>query len=555
VKNTITRGRRSSRPLALTAALLAGALGLAACSSSSGSSKAAASSSAPTAAASTAGGSAAAVSSPDTGTGAATSAVDTLKIANGVAVDTLDPAQNSANESIWLDQNIYSRLVQTDPTGTKIDPDLASSWDISSDGLTYTFHLRAAKFSNGDPVTASDVVWSFNRTVALKGGWGFLVTPVKTVTAPDPNTVVFTLSTVHEPLLADLAMYAYAVLPEKAVEADSQFFTHPISSGPFMVTGYQPNSLVTLTANPDYYGTPPKIKTVEISIVTNDNTRVLQLESKQVDVIENPPGNLLKQISQNKDLKVDLFPSTRVDFVQVPEKTKPFDNVKVRQAVKMALDLSEINQLAYQGNAIPATSFLPYKMLDWDAALPTPTPQVAAAKALLASAGYPNGFAAGLITVSGDTAGNAEALVIKDDLAKIGVTITINSYDQSTAYTKEDTGTNGMGLRYWTNDIIDPDEIATFGADGKNGGDNAFDSFWDDPTADSLVEKARSETDATTRAADYAQVQQIVSDQVPFIPIEYAPYRYATGAWVSGFHVSPLGNYDDSLLTLTVAKH
>ena len=114
------------------------------------------------------------------------SSVNTLVIANAVKVDTLDPEANSVNESIWLDQNLYSRLLQPNSTGTGLLPDLASSWTIAPNGLTYTFHLRTdAKFSNGTPVTANDVVYSIDRSRAFAGGWGFLLTAVKTITAPD----------------------------------------------------------------------------------------------------------------------------------------------------------------------------------------------------------------------------------------------------------------------------------------------------------------------------------------------------------------------------------
>jgi peptide/nickel transport system substrate-binding protein len=500
------------------------------------------------------GGSTSSSSSNDVGTPDATSAVDTLKIANGVAIDTLDPAENSANESIWIDQNLYGRLVRTDSTGTKIIPDLASSWDTSSDGLTYTFHLRDAKFSDGSAITAQDAVWSIERARALEDGWGFLITPVTSVTATDDKTVVIKLKTQHAPLLADLAMYAFSVLPQAKVTGDSKFFEHPVTSGAFTVSSYDPNSLVTLTANPNYFGTKPKIEKVEISVVTNDNTRVLQLQSKQVDVIENPPGNVLKQISANKDLRVGLFPSTRVDFMILPVKTKPLDNVKVRQAIKMALDLDEMNKLAYQGNAVPATTFFPYKSLYWDSSATATKTDTDGAKQLLTEAGYPDGFTIPLIAVSGDAAGQAQAVVVKDQLAKIGITVNIDSSDQSTAYAKERTGTNGMGMRYWTNDIIDPDEVATFGAD-STGGANVFSSYWSDPATNALVEQARSETDASAREAAYKTVQQNISEQAPYIPLAYAPFRYATGAWVKGFSVSPLGSYLDSLLTLTVDQH
>ncbi|MET3805851.1 peptide/nickel transport system substrate-binding protein [Nakamurella sp. UYEF19] len=552
--------RRPARRLGLVAltGLVTGSLVLSACSSSS--STAATSPSSAAAGATGAAGSSATSAAGPAGSAvapatAAASAVDTLIIANPVKVDTLDPQVSSVNESIWLDQTLYSRLVQADPTGTKIVPDLATSWDIAKDGLTYTFHLRDAKFSDGSPVLASDVAWSINRSKKYDGGWGFLITAVTGVTAPDPKTVVVKLSKPHAPLLADLAMYAFAALPQKLVEAQGDaFFTHPVGSGPFVVSAYAPDTEVDLKRNDNYYGTKPKITNVKIKIVTNDNTRVLDLQSGAVDVIENPPGNLTAQINANPKLQVNLFPSTRVDFIQLSTKNKYFSNVKVRQAVRYAVDLDQINKLAYQGAGTPATSFMPYKMLYWNDSLPKPAVDLTKAKALLTEAGFPNGFTTNLITVSGDAAGQAEAVVIKDSLSKIGITVNIESYELVTAYGKEKTGDYGIGERYWTNDIIDPDEVVTFGVDVK-AGSSSFDTYWSDATATKLTNDARSETDPVKRAAMYKQIQQIVWDQTPYLPINYPPYRYATGKWVTGFNVSPLGNYNDSLLTLTVDKH
>ncbi len=111
-----------------------------------------------------------------------------------------------------------------------------------------------------------------------------------------------------------------------------------------------------------------------------------------------------------------------------------------------------------------------------------------------------------------------------------------------------------MGERYWTNDIIDPDEVATFGADCK-GGANAFNSYWCSTQATSLVNKARAELNDAKRQQMYDQIQQIIYQQSPFLVIDYSPYRYGIGDWVHGFHATPLGNYDLSLETLTVGKH
>jgi peptide/nickel transport system substrate-binding protein len=488
--------------------------------------------------------------------GISTATVSTLVIANAVKVDTLDPEANSVNESIWLDQNLYSRLLQPNATGTALLPDLASSWTISPDGLTYTFNLRPdAKFSNGSPVTASDVVFSIQRSRAFAGGWGFLLTAVKTISAPDAHTVTIQLSQPHAPLLADLAMYAYSVVPESLVKAQgSSFFQHPVGSGPFMVTSYSPDSEVDLAANPSFYGTKPKIKKVRIVIVPDDNTRVLMLESKKADVIENPPGNLVSQIDATPGLSVQLFPSTRVDFIQLDEHFKPFKSVLVRQAINYAIDRSAIVKLAYQGHATAGSSFMPYQMEYYDSSIQPYPYDPAKAKQLLAQAGYPHGFSAFLIIVSGDVAGQAEAVVLKSELAAVGINLSIQSYELLTAYAKEDGGHSEFGERYWTNDIIDPDEVATFGADCQ-GGASAFNSYWCDTQANTLVTQARAELNPATRQQMYNQIQQIVYQQSPFVVTDYSPYRYGVGSWVRGFHVTPLGNYDLSLETLTVGSH
>ncbi|HEY2552575.1 MAG TPA: ABC transporter substrate-binding protein [Streptosporangiaceae bacterium] len=520
---------RALRPRALTAGAIALTLVAAACSSG--------------------------VSAGGSTGGGTTATVSTLVIANAVRVDTLDPEANSVNESIWLDQNLYSRLLQPNADGTGLVPDLAASWDISDGGLKYTFHLRAAKFSDGSPVTASDVVYSIDRSRNFKGGWGFLLTPVKDITAPDPSTVVVTLSQKHAPLLADLAMYAYSVVPEKLVKAQGKaFFDHPVGSGPFYVTSYNADSEVDLAANPYFYGTKPKISKVKVLIVPNDNTRVLMLQSKKADVIENPPGNLTSQIDKTPGLHVNLFPSTRVDFIQLDEHYAPFKKQLVREALNYAINRQAIIKLAYQGDATAGASFMPYKMQYYDSAI-TPYPyDPAKAKQLLAQAGYPHGFNTFLITVSGDVAGQAEAVVVKSELAAVGIKVSIQSYELLTAYDKEDNGHSEMGERYWTNDIIDPDEVATFGADCK-GGANAFNSYWCSTEANNLVDQARAELNPARRQQMYSQVQQIVYQQSPFIVTDYSPYRYGVGDWVRGFHVSPLGAYDLSLETLTVSQH
>src|SRR3954464_12869162 len=434
----------------------------------------------------------------------AASATDTFVLANAVKVDTLDPAQNSVNESIWLTQNIYSRLVQPNATGTALLPDLATSWKVTNGGKTYTFKLRAAKFSDGTPLTAQDAAFSILRSKALKGGWGFLLDAVKSVTAPNSRTAVIQLTRPHAPLLADLAMYAFAVVPEKAVKAQGDaFFNKPVGSGPFMVTSLKKDQEVDLTANPNWYGKKSKIKNVQVQIVPNDNSRVLLLQSKKVDAIENPPGNLINQIGKFPGLQSDLFPSTRVDFIQLDQHFAPYKDLNVRKALNYAIDRNAIVKLAYSGHATPGSSYMPYKMLYWNALKPYPY-DLDKAKAFLKKSKYPNGFKTFLIEVSNDVAGNATAIVIKSELKKLNIDVDIRTYELLTAYAKEDGGHSQMGQRYWTNDIIDPDEVTTFAVDPK-GGANAFSSYWSNARATKLVHLARAERSASKRSAMYKE--------------------------------------------------
>jgi len=144
-------------------------------------------------------------------------------------------------------------------------------------------------------------------------------------------------------------------------------------------------------------------------------------------------------------------------------------------------------------------------------------------------------------------AGQAEAVVVKSELAAVGINVNIQAYELLTAYSKGGQRPSEMGERYWTNDIIDPDEVATFGADCK-GGANAFNSYWCDTQANNLVTQARAEL----HTASASSVRPDPADRlpaVPFIVTDYSPYRYGVGSWVKGFHVTPLGNYDLSWKT------
>ena len=192
-------------------------------------------------------------------------------------------------------EHLQPARVSRTRTAPTIVPDLATSWDISDDSLTYTFHLRDAKFSDGSPVTGLRRGVLDQPRERPRGRLGL---PHDRghgrVTAPDDKTVVITLSQPHAPLLADLAMYAYSVVPEKQVEAEADnFFTKPVGSGPFMVTSYQAESEVDFDVNPNWYGDQAEDQAPEDQDHHRRQHPRARAAGRRIDMIENPPGNMV----------------------------------------------------------------------------------------------------------------------------------------------------------------------------------------------------------------------------------------------------------------------
>jgi peptide/nickel transport system substrate-binding protein len=470
----------------------------------------------------------------------------TLTLANQTDADSLDPAGNPVNEIIWAEQNLYEKLVQSTPDGNSIVPQLAQSWNISKDGLVYTFHLRAAKFQNGQPVTAADVVYSLDRAKVYTGGWGFLLGAVKSIGAANSKTVTITLSHPWAPILADLAIYAMSIMPANLLKSEgTKFFDHPIGSGPYEFVSWQKGSTITLQRNPLWWGPKPYLDTVKIVNVPNDNTRVLQLEGKQADIIETPPANLLTQLAATPNVQVELFPSSRVDFLQVDEHFAPFKDVKIRQAMNYAIDRNALVRLVLGGHGTPGASVMPPMLYSNPNLKPYPY-DVTKAKALMAQSTFPHGFKTNLIEVSGDIPGNATAVIVKSELAQIGIDVTIQDYDLVTAYAKEDEKNGNpvanLGQRYWTNDIVDPQEVISFVAE-PDAGAHDMGTWFNNARLNSLARQAEVELNTAKRRALYYQIQQLSYDNAQLIVLYYQPYRYASGTWVHGFHASPLGVY------------
>jgi peptide/nickel transport system substrate-binding protein len=471
----------------------------------------------------------------------------TLTIARIEDSQSFDKTNVFQNESIWLAQQIMETLYTVDKDGKTLKPWLATSNTKSADGLTYTFKLRpGVKFSDGAPMTSADVKFSIDDARTQAKGWGYMDAAIKTISTPDPETVVFKLKYKWAPFLADIALFSNGIIPKdfggKSREA---FYKAPVGTGPFMWDSRVVGKTVTFKRNPNYWQEgKPYLDKVTWSYVTDDNTRELQLRGNQIQVNEFPPFNSIDKLENTPDVKMTLFPSTRTDYLVMNHNYKPLADVHVRRAISYAIDRQAIVKAVLFGHGQPANSLLPPQVPFYDKNSPGIQYDLAKAKAELQQSAYPNGFKVEMLLGSGDQVSNQIGQILQQVLKPLGITVTFETKDQSTAFADiQAMKYKGLGFSYWTMDIADPDELVTFGVDSKTGGAHSFFSDWTNPQAVELSHQAQKVEDPAKRQELYSQIQKIAADDAFIAFLYYSPFRYAYRSNVNGFVVYPLGNY------------
>ena len=230
------------------------------------------------------------------------------------AAENLDPVTQDANPDIWAFMQIYQQLVRVNVKGDGFEPDLAEKWTTSPDGRTWTFTLRKnAKFSNGDPVKASDAVWSLKRARDTKGPWKWALEAVEDIQAKDDYTVVISLKEPWAPFLADISLFSNSIMPEKVFKGakDEDISNKPVGSGPFMLADWKKGEELIMKPNPHYYEKGvPKASELRIRYIPDDNSRIIALQSGDVDGIDYPPFSRIEELKKDAKLEAQLNPST-----------------------------------------------------------------------------------------------------------------------------------------------------------------------------------------------------------------------------------------------------
>jgi peptide/nickel transport system substrate-binding protein len=468
----------------------------------------------------------------------------TLSFGRQTGPTQLDPANSIVEGDVYTLDKIFEPLYITNPAGQLV-PWLAQGHTVSSDGKTWTFALRpGVKFSDGKPLTAADVVFSIDRAAAdANGPLSFLDFAIKSLKA-ETSTVVATLSQPWAPFLSDISVFANAILPKDFGGAsESAFFASPVGTGPFTLKSLTKGGNVSLARNPDYWQSgKPYLDAVDFVYINDDNQRVLQLKSGQVQVISAVPPTQVAALQADSSVVLQKFGSWSVDLLFFNEKVPQFADRQVRRAISYALDVEAIAKATTYGTAQPGGSFFP-PTLQYYKNVPALSYDLAAAKAELAKSKYPHGFSFTLLVSSGNSQYVAAATIIQQQLKPLGINVTLSQLDDAAFHTAFEAFNYQAMINNATNDISDPDEMASFQVDVKGGGSHSFWTYYDNPSAIALVHQAETEFDDAKRADLYGRIQAIVAQDAPYIPLDYPPNIYAWSPQVNGFAVNPGGAY------------
>jgi len=462
------------------------------------------------------------------------------------SVTDLDPA-NAYDFFTWeILNNIMEGLVKYAPGSLDIVPGLAESWNVSSDGLTWTFKLRSGlKFSDGTPLTAQDVVRSIKRVMKINGDPAWLVTDfVEDVSAPDNLTVVFKLSKPTPYFLALVATPPYFPVNPKYDPDKIDSDQTAGGAGPYRIASFQRDVEIRLEPNPYYYGEKPKAPII-IKKYGSSSALRLALESGEIDIAWRTlnPSDILA-LKNRSDLKVIEVPGTFIRYICLNTNITPTSNKLVRQALAAAINRSEIIEVALKGAGIPLYSMIPVGMWSYSDVFKSKygDGNLELARSLLRQAGYSESNKLSIElwytpTHYGDTEKDVAA-VIKEQLERTGlIVVTLKSAEWSTYVDYARKGNMMMYLLGWYPDYLDPDDYTTPFL--KSTANKWTGTGYANPVMDQLLEQASSTNDQARREQLYKQVQDILGEDVPYIPIYQGVLYIIARQGVEGITPSP----------------
>jgi peptide/nickel transport system substrate-binding protein len=458
----------------------------------------------------------------------------------------LDPRVGTDGQSERIYQLIFDSLL-TRSADLNVGPGLAERWE-TPDPLTYVFHLRSGvHFHDGRTLTSRDVKWTFDSLMQgkVRSAKASTYRYVDHIEAPDDSTVVFHLKEPFAALLWNLSEGAIGIVPYGALAEMTQ---HPIGSGPFRFVSAEQDKEVILERNPDYWGGAPQLTRVRFHVVPDETTIALELRKGSGDAAMNALNpDVVLTLEKDPSLAIIRSHGTIVSYMGFNLRDPILRDVRVRQALAYALNRQPIIEYLLRGFARPAASVLPPESWAYDGNVPRYEHDPARARALLDQAGYParNGVRFHLtMKTSSIESTRLLTAVLQQQLREVGIALDIRTFEFATFYSDVTKGAFQMFSLRWIGGNEDPDifegvfHSAKFPPKGFNRG------FYQSARVDALIDQARKEGDLTTRKELYAEIQQILAEELPYINLWYNDNVLICNRRVRSVVLSPSGDYN-----------
>lgn len=512
-------------------------------------------------------------------TGYSTSATSSGSPANGATqlvearvkdAVSLDPATAVDGLSLNITSEIFENLVRFKPGSFQVEPQIARSWRMTSSGKRWTFSLRPGlKFSDGTPLDAQAVKFNFDRWRLVGNPYhrngvyayyadmfGGFPGNIADVIVEDPADVAFVLKRPQGPFLRNIAMPSFAIGSPAAIRNDSDAYAlKPIGSGPYAVAEWVKDDHITLQANPRFAGSKPAYTSVVIRDIPDPATSVLSLQKGDVDVLTDPRPDDAAALSKQRGITIYHQPSNNNSYLAMNMEKKPFDNLKVRQAVAYAINIPAIVKGFYSSGAVVADNWTPARMLGQNPNVKAYSYDPLKAKALLKEAGIDGDFVTQLYYPTAPRPYMPEpqriAEAIQADLKKVGIEVTLQPFEFGVFLQKVQNGEHAMCLIGWTGDNGDPDNFfyPLLDQDSAHKPNAQNYAFWRDPNFHQLMVDGQTSIDERVRAAIYRRANAMVHDLVPAIPIVHTTVPVALRSSIGGYIPRP-----DSIINFELLK-
>jgi peptide/nickel transport system substrate-binding protein len=482
----------------------------------------------------------------------------TLTMADALQPSTLDIGIQYEVGALTAIRTVYERLVQYDKDTTNIAPELATSWENSADGKQWTFHLRKdVKFHDGQPFNADAVKFSFDRMIKLNQGPAWMFTPIDNIEVVDANTVKFNLKTPYPAFLAALANTAgTGIVSPKAVkdhevngDAGQEYLReHMIGTGPYKFVEWLHGDHLTLERNLDYWGGWPQkdgqpIDRVIIKYITEPATQRLLLEKGDIDVAYSLTISDLNAVSKEKGITLFSKPSMMSTFVFFDVDRPPLDNVKVRQAIRYALDWDAIINKIMNGYAVQMQGPVPLQLAGHDDTLPIPKQDMEKAKQLMAESGVKTPITLEYLYETGVEDRRMVGELMQSNLAPLGINLEVHTSPWETIWARvaDKKQIADITLNGWWPDYADAqDYLYPMHHSSQWPPANVNIGFYKNPEVDSLLDKAMVEMNDNTRYDLYKQAQQIIYEDCHELDLYQKNMNIAFRDRVKGFIFNPL---------------